>query len=188
MNGIVERAYSAQMSAVGDGRTIRGLLAPYGEVTEVNDGFGDYWETIDPGAFTRVLRGRPQYLRVHLEHPGRWVGRGEAWRDSQEGLAAELRLDDTESGREAAFKVRDGQLPGLSLAFMPGASQTIRHDDGRDVVHRQRIKAVHHVALCPLGAYSEALVHSLRSAPPGAPERHDRVEYWQQWTERIRRV
>lgn len=182
------RAVDSQLSVTGDGRSVTGLLAPYGQVTRVDDGFGAYWETFDPGCFDRVTRkgtGTATWLRLQLEHNGHWVGRGQAWQDGPAGLAAVMRLDDTEAGREAAFKIRDGQTPGLSLAFRPSASDPVRtHPDGRSVLHRQRVKAIHHVALCAVPAYPSAKVEAVRSAPEGPPER---LAYWQQWTATARR-
>lgn len=184
-DGLVLRAVDSQLSIVGDGRTVLGLLAPYNQVTRVDDGFGPYYEQFDPGCFDRCIKGSASYLRVQLEHNGHWVGRGHAWNDGPTGLAAALRLDDTEAGREAAFKIRDGQTPGLSLAFRPSASDPTRqHSDGISVVHRQRVKALHHVALCQVPAYSQAQVTAVRSAPEGPPER---LQYWKDWTAQAKR-
>lgn len=180
------RSYSVDLDVQGDGRTVVGTLAPYNEIAEVDDGFGPYYETFVPGCFRTVTKGRPQYLRVQLEHDGRWVGRGQTWLDTDLGLGAELRLDDTEAGREAAYKIRDGQTPGLSVSFVPGASPRERTKDGKWLVRRDRIKAIHHVALCPFPAYQQALVSSVRSGP--APSTTERLQYWKQWTERVRRV
>jgi HK97 family phage prohead protease len=185
--GFYVRSNVSELTVGGDGRTVSGLLAPYNEIARVDDGFGPYWETFDPGCFERPMKGKPQYLRLQLEHNGHWVGRGDVWRDGPDGLAADLRLDNTEAGREAAFKIRDGQTPGLSLAFVPGVSPTRRHSDGRQVVHRQRVKTLHHVALCMNPAYSGAQVEAVRSAPDHEGPR-ERLAYWQQWTERIRRA
>ena len=188
IDGYLIRSTVSELKLTGDGRTVVGMLAPYNEIAEVNDGFGNYYEMYAPGCFERCIRsGNAAYLRVQLEHNGRWVGRGNRWHDGPKGLAAELRLDDTEGGREAAFKIHDGQTPGLSLAFLatPAGSRQ-RRIDGRDVLVRERIKALHHVALCMTPAYANAQVEAVRSAPErtGPPER---LAYWQQWTERVRR-
>jgi HK97 family phage prohead protease len=191
IDGYCIRAIDQNLAVTGDGRTVTGLLAPYGEVARVDDGFGPYWETFDPGCFDRCVRhGNASYLRVQLEHNGHWVGRGQVFRDDpSKGLAADLRLDDTEAGREAAFKIRDGQTPGLSLAFLPGNgphnTETVHHKrDNREVVHRKRVKALHHVALCQFPAYATAQVAAVREAPIGAPAR---LAYWQDWTKRVKR-
>lgn len=182
---IYVRSFDTELTLSGDGRTISGMLAPYGEIAQVDDGFGPYWETFDRGCFQKCIRPTANYLRVQLEHSGHWVGRGAYFHDQPSGLCADMRLDDTEFGREAAFKIRDGQTPGLSLAFQPMAfNETIKHADGRSVLHRKKVKGLHHVALCQTPAYKSAQVTAVREAPPGPPER---LAYWQQWTERVRR-
>jgi phage head maturation protease len=55
------------------------------------------------------------------------------------------------------------------------------------LVERERIKAIHHVALCQVPAYAQAQVTAVRSRPE-PPAVAERVEYWKQWTERVRRV
>jgi len=160
----------------GDGRTVVGLAAPYGEVGIADDGAGPFRETFDPGAFRSVVERWPaRRLKVQLEHPSRagmgaWVGRGHEWREEAEGLRVVLRLDDTEAGRVAAFKIRDGQTPAMSIAYIPGASATRWHSDiAADVLHRQSVKAIGHVALVPVGAYTGAQVEALRAAPDDRP-------------------
>jgi HK97 family phage prohead protease len=183
IDGLYIRSCESDLAITGDGRTVTGMLAPYNELAHVNDGFGPYWETFQPGCFDRALRGHASYLRVQLEHNGHWVGRGDVWRDGTAGLSADLRLDNTEAGREAAFKIRDGQTPGLSLAFLPGRSPT-RTIKGKEVVVREKVKAIHHVALCQQPAYMGAQVEMVRSAPV---ETAERLAYWQDWTRRVRR-
>jgi Escherichia/Staphylococcus phage prohead protease len=184
--GLYFRAVDSQLSVTGDGRTVLGLLAPYNQVALVDDGYGAYYEKFVPGCFDRCITGYASYLRVQLEHNGHWVGRGQEWRDGPKGLAAALRIDATEAGREALFKIRDGQTTGLSLAFRPSANdKEVLEPDGRRVVHRSRVKALHHVALCQVPAYSQATVTAVRSAPEGPPER---LQYWKDWTERVRRA
>lgn len=187
MDGFCTRAVEQPLELTGDGRTVVGLLAPYNEKALVDDGFGPYYETFMPGCFGRCIPKdyRAAYLRVQLEHNGHWVGRGDVFQDGPEGLAAELRLDDTEAGREAAYKIRDSQTPGLSLAFMPGNSVERGTYRGLALVKRRKVKALHHVALCQEPAYKSAQIAAVRSASPGPPER---LAYWKDWTERVRRV
>ena len=176
------RAFPSAIDIEGDGRTVVGLLAPYNEEAEVDDGFGPYVETFVPGCFSRACKGRPEYLKVQLEHNGHWVGRGSAWRDTSRGLEAELRLDNTEAGREAAFKIADGQTPGLSISFIPGRVTNARSASGMRLVKRETVRALNHVALCQFPCYETALVEAVRSRSA------DRVAYWNQWTERVRRA
>jgi hypothetical protein len=170
------RSVASPLEVVGDGRTVVGLVAPYGQVAEVDDGFGPYREVIEKGAFAKVMRARPNFVRLHLEHGGAWVGRGEKWLDSEDGLAMSFRLDDTEPGRTAAYKVRDQQAVSFSVGFVPGRTATRLHPDVGPVEHRMTIRSLHHVALCPQGAYAEAQVAAIRSAPSV-----DRLAIWQRW-------
>lgn len=186
MENLLFRTVEAPVDVIGDGRTLVGLVAPYGRVAEVDDGFGPYREVIDRGAFAGVMRAEPRKIKVQLLHRGDWVGRGYQWHDGDDGLRMVLRLDDTEPGRVAAYKVRDGQTPGLSLGFLAGKSRTLVDAEGVPVVHRERIKFVDHVALCEAPAYADATVESLRSAPVARVA--ERVEYWRVYAERLRRV
>lgn len=187
IDGLCIRAVEAPLEITGDGRTVTGLLAPYNEFALVDDGFGPYYETFIPGCFDRAMKGHASYLRVQLEHNGHWVGRGHSWIDSPAGLSAMMRLDNTEAGREAAFKINDGQTPGLSIAFQPNPNDksTDNFRNGLRLVSRSRVKAIHHVALCQHPAYKGAMVEAVREASvPATPER---LAYWKDWTDRIRR-
>ncbi len=130
-----------------------------------------YRETLEPGCFREALRMRPERLRVHLEHTGQWVGRGEQLSEQPDGLHVVLRLDDTEAGRTAGYKIRDGQTPGFSIGFTPGKSCEVMHDDG-PVVHREVIARLGHVALVPANAYSDAQMHRCERARGPWAERH----------------
>jgi HK97 family phage prohead protease len=163
----------APVDLENDGRTVVGLAAPYGEIALADDGAGPYHETFDRGAFAPVVSRWPaRRMKVQLEHPervgmGAWVGRGQEWHDDHEGLRVVLRLDDTEDGRSAAYKIRDGQTPAMSIAFVPGLSESEYHQDlAAPVLHRRQVRAISHVALVPEhhATYSGARVEALRSA------------------------
>lgn len=177
MSDVLVRSMVSDFAVVGDGRTVVGLAVPYGEVITVNDSFGEYRETFDPGAFARVTRARPNYLKLQIMHDGPWIGRGDRWLDSPAGLGIAFRLDDTEGGRTAAFKVRDQQLAGLSIAFIPGKTMTKMHPDGMPVEHRVTVKSLEHVALVDRPAYADAAVSAIRSKSVEA----DRLAVWQAW-------
>lgn len=169
------RSGVAPLEVVGDGRTVIGMVVPFDRVAEVDDGFGLYNESFDPHAFDKVMRSEPRWVRLHLEHGGPWVGRGERWIPTDAGLSMALRLDDTADGAAAAFKLRDGQLPGFSVGFIPGRTVT-RMVEGRPVEVRMTVKTLHHVAVTPTPAFAEAQVTAIRSAPSV-----DRVSLWQAW-------
>lgn len=174
MTELLIRAVTTPLEVAGDGRTLLAKVAPYGKVAVVDDGFGPYSEQFDRGCFERPMRARAQTVRLHLEHAGQWVGRGEKWMDGPDGLAMAFRLDDTAFGRAAAFKIRDGQTPGMSVGFVPGTTVTRTGRDGA-VEHRVSIKAIHHVALVPQGAYEDAQVTAVRH------QSADRLALLQEW-------
>lgn len=174
MTDVLIRSVVTELDVAGDGRTIVGTIVPYDKPTVVDDGFGPYVEVVERGAFAKILRNPPRYVRVHLEHLGPWVGRGERWLDGAEGLAMSMRLDDTEGGRAAAFKVRDGQCPALSVGMVPGRTRTVLGPDGPEE-HRVTVRSLHHVALVPQGAYAEATVSAVRH------QSTDRLALWRQW-------
>lgn len=174
MTEVLIRAVTTPLEVAGDGRTLLAKVAPYGKVAAVDDGFGPYLETFDRGCFARPMRARAQTVRLHLEHAGSWVGRGERWMDGPDGLAMAFRIDDTEFGRAAAFKIRDEQTPAMSVGFVPGRTITKIGPDG-PVEHRVGIRSIHHVALVPQGAYEDAAVTAVRHHST------DRLALLQEW-------
>jgi HK97 family phage prohead protease len=176
MTALLTRSVAAALEVVGDGRTVVGLVAPYNSPTVVDDGHGPYTEVIDRGAFAKLIgAGHARYVRLHLEHDGPWIGRGERWLDSDQGLSMAFRIDDSERGREASFKLSDEQVPGLSVAYQPGRTVTRDSREHGKVVHRQTVKCLHHVALVPQGAYPEAQVSAVRHASA------DRLSLFEAW-------
>lgn len=176
MTDTLLRSVASPLEVVGDGRTIIGLVCPYDKIATVNDGFGPFRETFDRGAFDRITRAKPTFVRLHLEHTGAWVGRGDRWLPSEDGLRMALRVDDTDQGRAAVYKIRDGQTPGFSIGFVPGKTMTKMHADG-PVEHRMSVKALHHVAVVPQPAYADAQVASVRACSTEA----ERLVAWQAW-------
>lgn len=177
---VLLRSVDAPLEVAGDGRTLEALICPYNSPTRVDDGLGEYLEAIDRNAFARVMRGAPSFVRLHLEHDGQWVGRGHEWVDSPEGLRMVFRVDDTEPGRTAIFKVKDGQVPGMSIGYIPGRTETRSTPDG-PVQWRMTVKTLHHTALVARGAYPTARVEALRSAPA-----NDRADQWRAWLESVK--
>jgi uncharacterized protein len=171
VSDLLIRTVVTPLDVRGDGRTVVGMVCPYNSPTTVDDGYGPYLEQVDRGAFDRIItRSEPRYVRLHLEHLGAWVGRGERWLDTDRGLTMSFRLDDTHEGSAASFKLRDGQLPALSVGMQPGRTET-----RNGVEHRVTVRALHHVALVPEGAYPEATVTAVRHR---STDRLSAVEHW----------
>lgn len=123
------------LSVRGDGRTIYGLAVPYGAVTHIRDHEGQYTEQFQRGAFAQTInRGALQRVKVFVKHDKRPapIGRALSLREDNAGLIAELRVSDTQAGRDVIELVRDGALDQLSIGGLPVKSlwSDLGHIDG----------------------------------------------------------
>lgn len=153
-----------EVRAGSDGRTISGLVVPFGEVFR----FGSLRERFVRGAFTRTIaeRGasRVKLLQQHDEDSFP-IGVATALREDSAGLFGDFRIAKTTRGDEALDLVKDGILDGLSVGFIPIASRA-----NGDVTERTEV-SLRHVGLVDDPAYNSARVHSVRatSTPPLHP-------------------
>lgn len=164
MRGItLIRRYSADHIEPGKGRTIIGRAVPYGIVTEVADGDGPrYREGIRRGAFARNTRA-PQHVRLTYTHDDdllAWIGRTSELTEGSDGLYGKWFVDETDRGEQALYKVRSGQLSGLSVQ-----ARVIRSSHGDDGTVWREHAHLEAVALVAVPAYADAVVTAMRSAP-----------------------
>lgn len=176
----VMHASVGELTLDGDGRTVTGMCAPYGEPALVRNDSGIFHEVIERGAFAQCMRGRPQYVQLQLGHDGQWVGRGDRWHDRPDGLAMDFRLDDTTGGETARYKIADGQAAALSVCFDYVAERR-EHPDLGPVDHVVSVRKLRHVALVAAGAYPRAQVTAMRSQDID-PE----VVAWRDWLDQQR--
>lgn len=141
------------------GRTLYGVVVPYGEVATVDDGAGPYRERFAPGAFARSIEERGHKVTLRTQHNRSLFPLGKATRfeESDEGLRGEFRVSDTQAGNDALTLVRDGVVNKFSVGFR-GITQK---RDG-DVVVRTEA-ALHEVSLVSDPAYSMADVAGIRA-------------------------
>jgi HK97 family phage prohead protease len=154
-----------------DGRTLEGVLVPYGRSAEVDDGAGPYTEVWAPGSVQPA-----DDVLVYLGHTGGahpqrgpLVGRMSTGEHTADGYRGVLRIADTADGRDALALIREGVTTGLSVEFTELENSTSA--DGRTVT---RVRAsVDAVAIVPRPAYATARVDHMRAAPdlPTEPER-----------------
>ena len=167
----VERLFRTEFDVKLSRRIIEGRAVPYG-VAEVvsDDGVEWYREEWALGAFTRhatepALTGRVKLNYTHDDtRLMNWLGRTLHLEERPDGLYGEWKVDATDVGDLALFKVGDGQLRGLSVAARFVESRKIG-----DVTVRTRAM-LDHVALCEQGAFSTAEVLAVRQRPPAAPQ------------------
>jgi HK97 family phage prohead protease len=161
----VTRAFTADLEADGDGRTIIGRCVPYDTPTMVADPGepAPYLETWRPGVFKRALKDP---TRVHLVFAhdetaiGNRLGYAVTFRDEPAGLDATFRTVGA-PGDQALELIRAGMARGLSIhaAVSPSGSRT--RTDG--VVERTQARLIH-VALVTEPAFADAKVTAIRAA------------------------
>jgi HK97 family phage prohead protease len=104
-----------------DGRTVVGMVVPYGEIADVSDGGPIYREAFVQGAFTRASRA-PQHVILDVEHSElvqNSVGVGHRFEDTRDGLRGFFRMLEVPAADTALALVRAGTLDGLSVEAVP---------------------------------------------------------------------
>lgn len=161
---------SARMS----GDTLVGHAAVYGQPAQIRGG----WEAIAAGAFDEVLRGGEDVVALRDHNPSLLLGRTSAGtlrlHSDGRGLAFEVDLPDTGTGRDVRELVRRGDLRGASFGFLPGRDELGHARDGRLLRTHTSIKRLLDVSVVALPAYegttvalgsTRPLVGSHRSRP-----------------------
>jgi HK97 family phage prohead protease len=167
MSATLVRAFTSDLEVrtEGDGRTIAGILAPFGKTARVNDGSGPYLEGFDRGAFAKTIRDRADRVKLFANHShrtgGMAIGTATLLREDASGLYGELHIAGVPAGDEALTLVRDGAADSFSVGFMPIKSVT----RGR-VTWRTEVK-LREVSLTSLPAYEDARVLAVRSELDG---------------------
>lgn len=160
MDGIEYRSFAPDLEvrSEGDGRTIRGIVVPYGQAVRID---ARLVEQFARGAFNHQLRAasRVKVARDHIPLGGSLIGRASVLRDDAAGLYAELRVSATPLGDETLALVKDGALTDLSIGFREGRNRNLAGGI------TERVKAhLAEVAVVMEGAYGElATVSDVRS-------------------------
>lgn len=167
MTDTLSRAFVAdiEVRASADGRTVHGIVVPYGQVARVSDGGPSYDEMFAPGAFTRDIQARNgNFSRVKLlmqHNSSQPIGRATVLREDAAGLYGEFRISDVEAGNEALQLLRDGVLDSFSVGFRP-----ISHEKRAGVTVRTKA-SIRESSLVTFPAYEGAAVGGLRAAFEG---------------------
>ena len=148
----------------GDGRTIQGIVVPYGQTAKVSDGGPSYSERFQRGAFSKYLREKPVdrfALRLLSQHDAnKPLGRAVDMVETDAGLLGSFRVSDTAHGRDQLELVRDGVLGAFSVGFIPMQAKR----DGSITVRTE--VALREVSLVTFPAYEGAVVTGLRQLAP----------------------
>lgn len=101
-----------------------GTLVGYAAVfnSESQD-FGGWKEIIQPGAFARSLKEKPDVRAFYQHDTSKVLGRGAAGtlrlKEDDHGLAIEIDLIDTQENRDVLANVKAGNLDAMSFGMVP---------------------------------------------------------------------
>ena len=152
----------------GDGQTLVLACVPFDREAVVDDGEGMYREVFRRGAFEHLTRAanRTELRYLHGRDPSGVLGFASGLVESGDYLEGTFRVAPSANGDQVLALVRDDQLRGVSVGYIPGdhASDNRRTEvvDGLPLVERMRVRQLPHVALVPVGAYQEAGVLAVR--------------------------
>jgi HK97 family phage prohead protease len=157
-----EILYRSASLTPGVGRTVYGLVVPYGQTVEVRDRFSRYKERFEPGAFRRSIAERGQKLRLFTGHNTRKlpIGKAVELHEQPDGLHASFEIAQTRDGDDALELVRNGFADAFSVGFRP-----IRNRMDGDVVVRAEA-SLREVSLVGLAQYEGAVVAGVRAEGP----------------------
>lgn len=161
MSELISRAFSADLEVRADstGRTIHGIVVPFGVVARVSDGGPSYDEMFRQGAFAKTIAERGDRVKLLSQHEARRnpLGRATLLREDTAGLYGEFSVSRTTAGDEALELVRDGALDSFSVGFAP-----VKHVTERNVRVRTEV-ALREASLVTFPAYADALVGGVRA-------------------------
>ena len=155
-----------EVRADGDGRTLHGLVVPYG----VEIDLGAYRESFTLGAFADADPAQVPLTAPHPRDGGTLpIGITTELAEQPDGLHGAWRVSKTQLGDEVLELVRDGAVSGLSVGFVPDEAADRWSADRRRVERRHAL--LDHVAVVRSPAYPDARIAALRAAQAPATPR-----------------
>lgn len=105
----------------GDGLTLEGIAATFGQPTEIDSWEGSFTEQIRKGAFRKTLRERTPVMQFdHGHHPligSIPIGAITDLRETDEGLAVRARITDNWLMAPVRDAIAEGSITGMSFRF-----------------------------------------------------------------------
>ena len=150
MDQVHERTLSVDLSEFefraaddGDGLTVSGYIAKFGERTVIQDWLGEYTEEIKRGAFAKTLAERgPGKVKMQFNHGhdpafgalpiGVWTD----LREDRKGLYGEGRIHDTWHTIPIRAAIESGALDGQSFKFKTIGETMRKADKPGELDHR----------------------------------------------------
>ncbi|MDQ0318773.1 HK97 family phage prohead protease [Pararhizobium capsulatum DSM 1112] len=116
MTSFEKRGFAIEVRAKG--RRLEGYAAIFSKPADIG---GRFTETIAPGAFSATLRTRADVLALVDHDPGRVLARTRSGTlrlsEDSRGLAFDLDVPDTTSGRDVLALAERGDVGGMSFGF-----------------------------------------------------------------------
>jgi len=162
MTDSLSRAFVSdiEVRADGEGRTVHGIVVPFGQVARVSDGGPSYEEMFVRGSFAKTIQERGARVKLLSQHLARQnpLGRATLLREDAAGLYGEFMVSRTNAGDEALALVRDGALDSFSVGFKPIQHRT------QDSVRVRTEVGLREASLVTFPAYEGAMVGGVRLA------------------------
>jgi HK97 family phage prohead protease len=124
VSALLERTAAFELRAddeAGDGLTLDGIAATFGQPTEIDSWEGTFTEQIRRGAFRKTLRERSPVMQFdHGHHPligSIPIGSITDLRETDEGLAVQARLSDNWLMQPVRDAIAEGSISGMSFRF-----------------------------------------------------------------------
>ncbi|GFE73457.1 HK97 family phage prohead protease [Novosphingobium sp. TCA1] len=144
-----ELDFALDVKAIGEDGEIEGLAVGYGNMDHGGD-------IVLPGAITASVAGRKSLPMLLFHDHKRPVGVWTEFKEIGEGLLVKGRFDDTQDGREAKVRARNGSLGGLSMGF-----KTIKHRFEGKARHLLEV-ALHEISLVTIPMNDRTRVLSVK--------------------------
>ena len=154
----IERRGAVGVTA--SGRTLTGYVATFGVEARI----GGFTESIAPGAFTATLASGRDILALRDHQPDALLGRTSSGTltlaEDAKGLRFDLKLPDTQPGRDLVALAERGDLGGMSFGFV--ATDEVWRGDTREL----RAVELHEVSVVQAWPAYEQTTVSVRNRPP----------------------
>ena len=175
---LLEREFQMRDAEIGaDGRTLILACVPFDVAATVDDGDGQYEESFKRGAFASITKAANRVELRYAHREGIPYGFGQQLIEDPTHLLGVFRVAPSERGDQVLALVRDNQLKGVSIGFVPGHSDETTVN-GKRSVSRVHIKQLAEVSLTPAPAYHGAEVLAVREASVDAALRERERLFW----------
>jgi HK97 family phage prohead protease len=151
-----QKQFTFEIASVdGEGRTLEGYAAAFGNVDAVGD-------IIHPGAFAKTITERGSQVKLLWQHQqGEPLGRVMALREDPRGLFIKAVISDTARGRDALALLKDGAIGEMSIGYDPVVFD-YSQQDAKNIRNLREIK-LHEISLVSFPANAQAQVTSLKA-------------------------